>query len=173
MELWDAYDADGNLAGRDLLRGRPVPDGLYHLVASVLVEHQDGTYLLMRRDPRKPNWPGVFEASAGGSALKGETAAQAARRELREETGITVGQFTPLYEERGSHMLYRGFLCRTDWPKEAIALQEGETVEFCWVDRKTLLEMAARCPRILVAQTGVLAYLNEPAFKKEKSEKIP
>lgn len=159
MELWDAYDEQGRLTGGQLVRGQPVPEGLYHLVASVLVEHEDGTYLLMKRDPAKPNWPGVYEASTGGSALMGESALQAAKRELAEETGITGGQWTALYQEKGAHTLYRGFLCKTDWDRDAIRLQQGETVDFCWVTAEELLRMEALRPRVLVAQTGVLAYL--------------
>lgn len=161
MELWDAYDEQGRLTGGQLVRGQPVPRGLYHLVASVLVQHEDGTYLLMKRDPAKPNWPGVFEASAGGSALLGETALQAARRELEEETGITGGQWSPLYQEKGDHTLYEGFLCKTDGDKNTIRLQKGETVGFRWVTAEVLLQMEALRPRVLVAQTGVLAYLKK------------
>ena len=32
-ELWDAYDRDGNPLGFDLVRGEPLPEGAYHLVA--------------------------------------------------------------------------------------------------------------------------------------------
>lgn len=163
MELWDAYDGQGRLTGGELVRGQPVPNGLYHLVASVLVEHEDGTYLLMKRDPSKPNWPDVYEASAGGSALKGEMALQAAKRELAEETGITGGKWTALYQEKGAHTLYRGFLCKTDWERDAIRLQQGETVDFCWVTAEELLRMEALRPRVLVAQNGVLAYLKNRA----------
>ena len=38
----------------------------------------------MQRDPRKP-WGGMWEATAGGSALAGETPLECAARELREE----------------------------------------------------------------------------------------
>lgn len=88
MEIWDAYYPDGTLAGCNLVRGKPIPDGLYHLVSEILVRHIDGDYLLMQRDPRKPNYGGFFEATAGGSALKGEDAYCCAKRELHEETSI-------------------------------------------------------------------------------------
>lgn len=29
MEIWDAYDRNGNLAGIDLVRGEEIPDGFY------------------------------------------------------------------------------------------------------------------------------------------------
>lgn len=54
MELWDAYDGDfQKIKDTVLIRGEPIPEGLYHLVCSVLVRHEDGSYLLMQRDIRK------------------------------------------------------------------------------------------------------------------------
>lgn len=143
MELWDAYDAKFNkIEGKTLVRGEPVPDGMFHLVCGVLVRHTDGTYLLMQRDPRKING-GMWEATAGGSALAGETPAECAIRELREETGIIsenlveVGTVT----DEEAHAIYVEFLCVTDWEKDAVALQEGETVDFKWVSKDELFDM--------------------------------
>ena len=51
-ELWDAYLPDGRLAGRTVARGGQMPEGLYHLVADVLVKHKNGEYLVMQRDTR-------------------------------------------------------------------------------------------------------------------------
>ena len=45
MELWDGYQRDGTLARVDLVRGEIVPEGLYHLVCEIIVEHQDGSIL--------------------------------------------------------------------------------------------------------------------------------
>ena len=55
MELWDGYCLDGTLADHDLVRGEPIPQGLYHLVCEILVRHIDGHYLLMQRDPKSEN----------------------------------------------------------------------------------------------------------------------
>ena len=46
MEIWDGYLSDGTLAGIDLERGKPIPDGLYFLAVEILVRHTDGDYLL-------------------------------------------------------------------------------------------------------------------------------
>lgn len=143
MELWDAYDVNFNkIEGKTLVRGEPVPDGVCHLVCDIIVKHADGTYLLMQRDPRK-HYGGLWEATAGGSALAGETPAECAKRELREETGIIsedlveVGTVT----DEEAHAIYVEFQCVTDWDKEAVTLQEGETVDFKWVSRDELLAM--------------------------------
>ena len=143
MELWDAYDRDLNLLeGRTLVRGEPIPEGVYHLVCDILVRHADGEYLLMQRDFRKSHG-GMWEASAGGAALRGETPLECARRELREETGIAAAALTELGRvvSPETRSIYVGFLCVTDCAKDSITLQEGETVAWRWVSRQELLEM--------------------------------
>ena len=171
MELWDAYDAEGKKTGQTLVRGEKIPKGLYHMVCGILVRHTDGSYLLMRRAYDKKGWPGVFEASAGGAVLQGEDALEAAKRELAEETGILEGEFSLLYTKTEGTCHYYGYLCVTDWPRDGIVLQEGETVEYRWVSREEMLEMMARRPFEIVDQPGVQAYLEgkQPPFRFESS----
>ncbi len=133
MEIWDAYYEDGTLAGRELVRGEPIPQGLYHLICEVLVRHTDGDYLLMRRDPRKPHYGGFWEATAGGSALKGEDAQACIRRELWEETGIRAGTLEQIGCSLHPDTIFCSFLCITDGDKASVRLQEGETVAYKWV----------------------------------------
>ena len=112
LEIWDAYDGQFNkIENVRLVRGEVVPEGMYHLVCEIIVKHTDGTYLLMQRDYKK-NFGGMWELTAGGSALTNETPIACAVRELKEETGI-----------------------------ESCNLQEGETVGYKWVDKTALLEM--------------------------------
>ena len=142
MELWDAYDRDLNrLEGMTLVRGEPIPEGICHLVCDILVRHVDGTYLLMRRDDRKPHG-GLWEASAGGAALKGEEPLACALRELKEETGIEAEGLREMGRVHGGgHAFYVAYLCVTDCDKDAITLQPGETTAFWWVTREALLAM--------------------------------
>ncbi len=133
MEIWDGYLRDGTPAGVDLVRGQPIPSGLYHLVSEILVRHTDGDYLLMQRDPRKPNYGGYWEATAGGSALKGEDGLHCAKRELQEETGIRSEDLRPIGRHISRDTIYALFLCVTGCDKAAIQLQEGETVAYKWV----------------------------------------
>ena len=140
MEIWDAYLPDGSLAGCDLVRGEPIPGWLRHLVSEILVRHTDGDYLLMQRDHRKPNYGGYFEATAGGSALKGEDALTCARRELLEETGIESGQLIPCGQFVSHDTIYAAFLCVTSCEKDSVRLQEGETVSFKWISEAEFVE---------------------------------
>ena len=141
MEIWDAYDSSFNkIEGKSLIRGEAIPDNMFHLVCDILVRHTDGSYLLMRRDARKP-YGGMWEASAGGSALAGETPLQCAVRELREETGIVSDRIVQVGIVRGISSFYAEFICTTDCDKHSVALQEGETTDYRWVSKEELLAM--------------------------------
>lgn len=146
MEVWDAYDYDGNRVDSvSLIRGEPIPDGLYHIACEILVRHTDGTYLIMQRDARKP-FGGLWEASVGGSALRGEGPAACAMRELAEETGIVSDALRPIGRTtlvtKQAHVF--DFLCVTGMEKQRIVLQEGETVSYRWVTAEQLLSMSAQ-----------------------------
>lgn len=94
-EWWDLVDADGVSTGERFLRGAPGwpgwpgwPGGAFHLIVATCVFRIDGSVLLTQRAPGKEF--GYGWEFPGGSALAGETSRAAARRELREETGIAV-----------------------------------------------------------------------------------
>lgn len=139
LEIWDAYLIDGTLANQDLVRGEPIPKGLYHLVSEILVRHIDGDYLLMRRDVRKPNYGGYYEATAGGSALKGEDKVSCAKRELLEETGISSDDFMEIGRHISHDTIYYNFLCVTDCDKASVSLQEGETISYKWISENDFI----------------------------------
>lgn len=139
MELWDAYLEDGTLTNTKLVRGQKIPKGMFHLVSEVIVRHVDGSFLLMQRDYQKPNLPGMFEVSAGGSALVGENAYEAAVRELKEETGIITTKLEPIYTYQNNNTIYCGYLCITGCKKDSICLQKGETISYKWISKEELL----------------------------------
>lgn len=167
MEIWDAYLPDGTLAGCDLVRGEPIPEGLRHLVSEIIVRHTDGDYLLMQRDPRKRNYGGYYEATAGGSALKGEDALACAKRELREETGIHTGTFTSLGRSVSCNTIYETFLCVTDCCKNSITLQAGETVSYKWITEAEFVDFVNSDAMIDVQRQRYLLYLKQKGYISE------
>lgn len=160
MEIWDAYKEDGKLAGCELIRGEGIPNGLYHLVSEIIVKHKDGMYLLMQRDLKKSTFPGLYEASAGGAVLKGETPYDAAVRELKEETGIKAKELKQIYKCLSKDTIFYGYLCETDCEKESITLQEGETISYLWMSKKEFLKFVESNKYIQDYKNRMSDYLN-------------
>ena len=87
MELWDVYDINRNKTGKTAVRGEGLPEGGYHLVVHVCIIGSDGRMLIQQRQPFKHGFSNLWDVSAGGSAVAGETSSAAA---MREETGFFV-----------------------------------------------------------------------------------
>ena len=164
MEIWDLYDEQGRKTGETWERSRAmeIPEGRYHIVCDVLIRHTDGDFLLTLRDPHKEVWPGCLEASAGGSALAGETPEEAARREMREETGLEPDAFELIGTTRrpGSRSLVCAYLAVVGCGKDAVRLQQGETVDYRWVGAPELLRMMREEPVLKVQYPRYKPYLD-------------
>lgn len=144
MEKWDAYDSKLNkIEGVTLIRGEQIPEGSFHLCSEIIVRHTDGSYLIMQRDKRR-HLGGMWEATAGGSALQGEDPLTCAMRELQEETGIVSDELIEIGRvlHHGHKTYYVDYLCITDVDKDSIVLQEGETIAFKWIDPDELRAMS-------------------------------
>ena len=144
VELWDLYDAQGNRTGKTMVRGEEVPSGYYHLAVHIWPMNSRGEFLIQRRSPHvlwKPNlW-----AVTGGSAVCGEDALTAARRELKEEIG-----YNALPEEmhqiaclKRTNSFCCVFCVQTDWPVDSFSLQKEEVSAVAWCDRDKITRMLA------------------------------
>lgn len=142
MEIWDAYDSNKNKLNINLSREEIVPENMYHIAVHIIVRNKNGHYLAMQRDFNKPGYPGLFEVSAGGSILKGETAVEGAMRELFEETGIKVDDLIILDErhEVRHPCIYEVFIVEVDVPEHSIVLQEEETISYKWIAKSDIYE---------------------------------
>ncbi len=161
MEIWDAYYKNGTPAGIDLVRGQPIPKGLFHIVSGVVVRHIDGTYLLMQRDLNKDGWPGMWETGASGSILKGETPLQGAIRELREECGLSGEDMELVFVCHNDVTFYWNYLCITDCPKDSVTLQEGETIAYKWVNKEDFLRFMESNEIVPTQKERWAPYLNK------------
>lgn len=165
MEIWDLYDEQGRKTGEMWERSRmkEIPEGRYHLVCDILTRHRDGTFLLTLRDERKEAFPGCWEASAGGSDQAGENPEEAARREMREETGLEAETLELIGITRNpkTRSTIYAYLATVNCAKDAIRLQEGETVDYRWIEPKTFFSLIPNEPVLVVQYPRYKPYLDQ------------
>lgn len=146
VERWDLYDAQGNLTGKTMLRGEDVPVGFYHLAVHIWPMNSKGEFLVQRRSPLV-QWKPNLWAVTGGSAMSGEDALTAARRELLEEIGYSASEadMHQIACLRRTNSFCYVFSVQTDWPADAFVLQKEEVSAVQWCDRNKLMHMLSEC----------------------------
>ena len=142
-EFFDLYDVNRRLTGDTLERGSKVPEGYYRLGVHVCVFASDGRMLIQKRQPFKSGWSGMWDITAGGSAVAGDTSQQAASRELREEVGIDynldgVRPAMTIYFDGGFNDIYT---INMDVDIDSLELQDSEVEQVKWATEEEILEM--------------------------------
>lgn len=90
MELFDLYTVDREKTGETRVRGGEHPKGLYHTVVHICIFRDDGKMLIQQRRETKNGWPNLWDVSAAGAVVSGETSRDGAHRELLEELGVDI-----------------------------------------------------------------------------------
>ena len=88
-EIWDLYNENRELLGKDHVRGEQLPIDGYHLVVHVWIRNSKGQYLISQRSAYRPTNPLMWEC-VDGSVVKGEDSLQGVLREVKEEVGIDL-----------------------------------------------------------------------------------
>ncbi|WP_448871109.1 NUDIX hydrolase YfcD [Desulfobulbus propionicus] len=100
---------------------------LIHRASYILVFNTDGELYIQKRSRTKDIYPGYWDLAAGGVVLDGESYEESAKRELREELGISNVKLRPLfdqyYEDATNRVWGRIFVCTSNGP---FTLQEEE-----------------------------------------------
>ena len=88
-------------------RGRVPPVTTRNAARAVLVDREDDVLLLCGRDPSVPSAP-LFWFTPGGGIEPGESAEDAARREVHEEVGAQLGPLGPVVWHRTAEFVFDG-----------------------------------------------------------------
>ena len=135
-ELWDVYDAQRNRKPGSHVRGTLLAPGDFHLVVEIWTFTPDGRVLLTLRHPKK-HFGGKWECT-GGSVVQGEDSLTGARRELLEETGLSMAGLAPTLLTTltvpANGTIYDIYAVRLDFALDDVTLQPGETVGKRFVD---------------------------------------
>ncbi|MCD8914327.1 NUDIX domain-containing protein [Staphylococcus simulans] len=141
LDLYDQYRQA--LKGQVVERGHQLPEGTYHLVVHVCVFNQKGEMLIQQRKQDKKLWPGLWDFSAAGAVMQGETSNQAAQREVKEELNLDL-DFTLMRPQLA--MTYTAgfddiYLIQGDIDETDITIEPEEVEAIRFVNRETLLNM--------------------------------
>lgn len=142
-EIWDIYDADRQLTGRTVERGKPLRADEYHTIIHVCVFSPDGKLLIQQRNAHKRGWSGLWDVTAGGAALAGESSGEAAERELFEEIGLRL----PLADKRPTLTInYEAgfddyYIVEAEPLLEDLVLQSTEVQDVRWADKEEVLQL--------------------------------
>lgn len=140
-EYWDIYDKNRVLQNRTIRRGDPFNEGDYYVSCEICFKNSKGELLTTLRHPNKKAG-GLWEF-VGGGVLAGETTAQAAVREVKEEIGIDLKEsdLQFLYEYRQRNYFMDIYLVNKDFDIASLVLDENESIDAKWVSKAELQKM--------------------------------
>ncbi|QBF34370.1 NUDIX domain-containing protein [Mycoplasmopsis phocirhinis] len=136
MEYLDIYDDERNKTGQTTTRGHITNKNNNLLAVFIVVFNHEGKMLIQKRSPDKFISPGVWDLSAGGAVLSGESSFQGAYREAMEEIGYRLDSTRkkPVFSEYYSTFIVDYYLAQTDWDLSKFKIQKEEVDEIKYCD---------------------------------------
>lgn len=138
---------------------RSCPDcGAHHFprtdpVVIMLITHGNDVLL-----GRSPGWPEGMYSLLAGFIEPGETMEAAVRREVAEETAVTVGQVDYLASQPWPYPSSLMFGCRGEATSREITVDPAELDDALWISREDLAEaLAGNHPVLKPARKGAIA----------------
>ena len=124
-------------------RSKAHRDQILHRSGMIFLMRSDRKILLQRRSPSNATFPGCWDSSSSFHVTFGESYEEAARGELKEETGVSaaltyLGKFT--YHVPPENEIVTVFSCRRD---DAIRIDPAESSEASFHTRDDVNAIAA------------------------------
>ena len=138
-EYWDIFDENRVFQNRTIRRGDPFAEDEYYVCCEIWLQNSKGEMLITQRHPNKKAG-GLWEF-VGGGVLAGETTAQAAAREVKEEIGITLAEneLTLLHVYKNKNYFMDVYLVKKDFDIRDVVLDSNETIDARWATKEELL----------------------------------
>lgn len=145
-ERWDLYTKEREKTGRTHRRGDAMPQDQYRLAVHVCIFNSKNQLLIQQRQPYKKGWPNMWDVSAAGSAVSGESSAQAAQRELMEELGLAVSlsEVRPFFTMSFPNGFDDFYVIEQDVNIAELHLQEEEVRQVRWAEKEDVVKMQAQ-----------------------------
>ena len=141
VERLQLFDEDLNRISYPNLRGEEIKPHTYAGIVDIIVKNKKtNKYLTTRRDINKPTSPGLWEITGGGIDF-GEEIVMAIVREVKEETGLNIIDFSYLDTNKIEDLVYFSYLGIVDCNENDVLLQENETIDYKWRTKEELIEL--------------------------------
>ena len=152
-ELLDIYDAEGNPTGKFDQRSRVHSQGLWHPTVHLWLLNSRNELLFQKRAMDTEFHPGLWDLSAAGHVVHGDTIEQAALREAEEEIGLIIQKSDLTFIKKFRiEMILNGsyervfqytYITRKEFEIEQSKLQEEEVTDLKWEPYSILKDLIA------------------------------
>ncbi len=147
MEYWDIYDRQrikkNKIVPKGIAREQLLADDDYIMIVHACIFNSRGQMLIQQRQPFKEGWSNLWDVSAGGRAIAGDTSQMAAERELFEELGIKIDlqQARPVFTINFEVGFDDFYVINRDLSLDQLVLQETEVKAVTWATQSEVLEL--------------------------------
>ena len=143
MELWDIYDFNREKTGEVMKRRSRPQKNKRHLVVNICIINKENKMLIQKRTDTKEVWPSLWQVTASGSAITGETSTEAAHRELLEEMGIDHDFYNEVPKvSLTAPTSFRDFyVIHEDIDINTLRLQKEEVADAKWASKEEILKL--------------------------------
>jgi isopentenyldiphosphate isomerase len=144
MEYIDIYTSERKLTGVQKIKGSPLNDDEFILIAHLVIFNSRGEMLIQKRKEDKKDWPGCWDITSGGGVRAGESSFEGALREVSEELGISVSleDTRPLFTICYPIGFDDYYIITKDISLDEITIQPEEVTDVRWASYDEISEMA-------------------------------
>lgn len=176
MEIIDVLNNHGEPTGESKDRSAIHRDGDLHLAVEIWLLNNKNQLLIQKRSIHKDSYPNLWEVSCSGHVDSKESSLQAAKRELKEELGLSVQDqeliflkrfFEPsvLNETYVNNEFKDLYLIHTNKTLDQFHFPEEEISALRWIDLSELTEkITHKDPRFVPHPVGypiLFKYIHE------------
>ncbi|MCR5189782.1 MAG: GNAT family N-acetyltransferase [Treponema sp.] len=142
-EVVDVYDIEKRRTGKTLPRSDFFENnGILRLVIHVCIFNSKGELLIQQRSNSKKTGAGLWDFSASGQVLSGESSQQGACREVKEELDLDVKiEEAPVFTKVFFNSYNDYYILWKDCDLSSVKLQKDEVGAVDWASRDAVLDM--------------------------------
>lgn len=161
QEYIDILTEEGIATGKKALKSEAHRLGLWHASAQIWIVNSRKEVLIQKRAANKDSYPNLWDISVAGHMSAGDTAQQAAIREIEEEIGVKIAanELHFLKSIKKSKLPKSGFIdnefnylfaVKKDFNLHEVTLQQEEVAAIKWIAISEFERQLQQTPQLYV-----------------------